>query len=263
MLIDSHAHLCTRNYDKDRDEVLSRCRENGLLRYVEIGAVSGFEGNEQARQLAEAQEMIYFTVGLHPHDAKLLNPTDWSALETLATHPKAVGIGETGLDYFYDHSTPEQQRKAFVQSIGLARELNKPIVIHDREAHDEVMEILKAERAFEIPGEFHCFSGDWNLAERVIDMGWMVALGGVVTFRNATELHEVARRIPLDSLLLETDSPFLTPVPYRGKRNEPWMVKLVAERIAELKEISANDVIEATGRNAVTLFGLGLSDSID
>lgn len=259
MLIDSHAHLTTSKYDEDRDAVIARSKDNGLVRMVEIGGVKDFEGNEAARLLAESEDIIYFTVGLHPHDASKFNEDDWRRLEDLsAEHPKVVGIGETGLDYFYNHSTPEEQKASFRRHIALAKERRLPLVIHDREAHDEVMEILESERAFETEGVFHCFSGDWDLARRVIDSGWMIAIGGVVTFPKAVELHEVARRIPLDALLLETDSPFLTPVPKRGRRNEPWYTRYVAGRIAELKGIELEEVIAATGRNAVRLFGLGL-----
>lgn len=260
MLIDSHAHLTTRAYDADRSAVLERCKEQGLVRLVEIGAVQSFEGNRAAQQLAEAHDMIYFTLGLHPHDAKDFTEEQFRALmEIAASHPKAVGIGETGLDYYYNHSPRDRQREVFARHIQAARELKKPLVIHDRDAHAEVMEILEAEGGFDVPGEFHCFSGDWELARRVVERGWYVALGGVVTFKTAHDLHDVARRIPLEYLLLETDSPFLTPVPYRGKRNEPWYVRHIAKRIAELRSIPLERVIEASGANAVTLFGLGLA----
>jgi TatD DNase family protein len=260
VLIDSHAHLTTRAYADDRDEVLARCAQNGLVRMVEIGAVQSFDGNIGARLLADRNEMVYFTLGLHPHDAKDFDETRFAELcEIARTHDKAVGIGETGLDYFYDHSPHDVQREVFARHISAARDLNMPLVIHDRDAHVETMEILKAEGGLEGPGEFHCFSGDWELAKQVIDAGWFVALGGVVTFKAATDLHEVARRLPLEFLLLETDSPFLTPIPHRGKRNEPWYVKLVAERIGDLRGIRAEEVIEASGKNAVRLFGLGLA----
>ncbi|RJO66865.1 MAG: TatD family deoxyribonuclease [Myxococcales bacterium] len=257
MLIDTHAHLSTPHYDKDRQEVLARGFEKGLAGYVEIGAVFGFAGNEKARELAESDARVAFTVGLHPHDARLMNDAEWARLEELALrHPKAVGIGETGLDYFYDHSPPEMQRAALVRHIDLARRAKKPLVIHDRDAHEDVFGILEAEGAFDGPGEFHCFSGDWAFARRVIDKGWMIALGGIVTFPKADELHYIARRAPLESLLIETDSPYLTPVPHRGKRNEPWMVRLVAERIAELRFMDVEALIAATGDNARRFFGL-------
>ena len=259
MLIDSHAHLSMPAYDGDRDDVLVRCRAEGVARIVEIGSAEGFASSRKARLLAESCDFVYFTLGLHPHDARLFDETEWAKLaEVAAAHPKAVGIGETGFDFHYHNSSPREQSYALVRSIGLARELKLPLVIHDREAHREVFEVLEGERAFETRGVFHCFSGDWELARRVIDRGWMIAVGGVVTFPKAEGLHEVARRVPLDYLLLETDSPFLTPVPRRGRRNEPWMTRHVAARIAELKGVDPADVIEATGKNAVSLFGLGL-----
>jgi len=262
MLIDSHAHLTTRQYKNDRDEVIARCFDEGLVRFVEIGAVSEFEGNDAALTLAEKYDEVYCTLGVHPHDAKVFNEAEWKLLcETAASHPKVVGIGETGLDYFYNHSTPMEQKAVFRRHIQLAKELGKPLVIHDRDAHDDVMTILEEENAFDGPGEFHCFSGDVELARKVVEKGWYLALGGVVTFSKATELHEVAREIPLEHIMLETDSPFLTPVPRRGKRNEPWYVKFVAQRIAELKNVPVERVIEITGKNAVTLFGLGLNNA--
>lgn len=261
MLIDSHAHITTARYNEDRAEVIERCKQNGIVRIIEVGAVSGFEGNYGAQKLAELEEIVYFTVGVHPHDAKEMNESDWSDIVELARlHDKVVGIGETGLDFYYNHSNPEDQEEAFIRHIELAGEVKMPLVIHDRDAHEDVMRILKGHKAFDLTGEFHCFSGDWELAKRIIDNGWYIGLGGVVTFPKAQELHEVARKTPLEKILLETDSPFLTPVPYRGKRNEPWYTKFVAERIAELKGISKEAVIEQTGRNAIDLFGLGLGE---
>lgn len=259
MLIDSHAHITTSRYDEDRSEMIQRCKDNGIERIIEVGAVSGFEGNYGAQQLAEQQEIVYFTVGVHPHDAKDMNDAEWAKLVELAkTHDKVVGIGETGLDFFYNHSTPEEQEESFIRHIKLAQQVNKPLVIHDRDSHEDVMRILTDNGGFNIPGEFHCFSGDWDLAKRVIDKGYYIALGGVVTFPKAVELHEVAKNVPLEKLLLETDSPFLTPVPKRGKRNEPWYTSYIAARIADLKGITAEEVIEVTGQNAINLFGLGL-----
>ena len=258
MLIDSHAHLSDGRFDADRADVIARCKQEGIARIVEIGAGYGLDGALKSREIAESEEIIYFAAGLHPHDAKLLTDELWGTLESLCTHPKAVGIGETGLDYYYKHSTPEQQQAVLRRCVDLARRRRLPLVIHDRDAHEETFRILEEERAFEREGEFHCFSGDWSFARRVLDKGWMIALGGVVTFPRAQDLHEVARRVPLDQLLLETDSPYLTPVPHRGKRNEPWMTCFVARKVAELQGVSIEKVIEVTGANAIRLFGLGL-----
>ncbi len=259
MLIDSHAHLASRQYADDRDEVLARCRENGVERIVEIGAFRGFEGNEDSLALAESEDMVYLVTGLHPHDARLMNDPDWERIRQIAAHPKTVGIGETGFDFYYDHSSPEEQERAFVRHIGLARETGLPLVIHDRDAHRETLAVLDREKAFDGPGVFHCFSGDWTFAREVIARGWYLALGGVVTFKNAQEIHDVARHVPLAKLLLETDAPYLAPVPKRGKRNEPWFARFSAERIAELRDADPAEILEATARNAVKLFGLGLN----
>ncbi len=257
MLIDTHSHLSDRRFDNDRSEVLARCRAEGVAFIIEIGAAFGFEGNETARGIAENNEAVAFTVGLHPHDASRMNDDQWARLEHLAaTHPKVVGVGETGLDFYYNHSTPEEQKAALARHVELARKNGLPLIIHDRDAHEQVFDVLEAENAFDGPGVFHCFSGDWAFAKRVLDRGWMLALGGVVTFPKALETHEVARKAPLRHLLLETDCPYLTPVPHRGKRNEPWMTRFVAERIASLREIPVKEVLLATGENALRSFDL-------
>ena len=257
MLIDSHAHLSAQQFDIDREEVIRRCREHGLFRIVEIGAVKGFGGNKTAERLADENDFIHFTIGLHPHDAKDFNETDWEILrQTGLKHPKVVGVGETGLDFFYNHSSPVEQREVFARHIVLARELRKPLVIHDRDAHKPVLDILDAEGGFQGPGVFHCFSGDWDMARRIIEKGWYIAINGIVTFGSAAETREVARQVPLESLLIETDCPYLAPVPHRGKRNEPWMVRQVAEKIADLRGEEVEKLIEETGKNALRLFHL-------
>lgn len=256
MLFDTHAHLTSSEYDHDRAEVLLRSRAEGLAGYVEIGSGYGFASAAAAVRLAEAEPDVWCAVGLHPHDAGQFEPAAWEALAELARHPKVVGIGECGFDFYYHHSTVPEQETAFVASIRLARELGKPLIIHERDAHEETFALLERERAFDGPGEIHCFSGDWAFAQRVLERGWYLALGGMVTFPKALDAHEVAARMPLDRLLLETDSPYLTPVPHRGKRNEPWMTRFVAERIALLRGTSSEEVIRVTGENACRLFGV-------
>lgn len=254
MLIDTHAHLCVRDYDADREEVLSRSFENGLAALIEVGSVDSFYGNARALAFADAHPEVYACVGLHPHDAKDYTDDAWAELCRQARHPKVVAIGETGFDFHYHLSTRAEQERAFAASIALALDLHKPLVIHDREAHAECEALLLREGGFKAPGVFHCFTGDWAFAETLLGHGWYVALGGMVTFAKATDAHEVARRVPLDRLLLETDCPYMTPVPRRGKRNEPWLCKLVAERIALLRECSPEAIISATGENACRLF---------
>ncbi len=263
MLIDTHCHLYAEDYNEDLPEVLERCRENRIQRVLVIGSGYGETSAKQAVALANRHDELYSTVGLHPHDAHLSSPAllDRYA-EMLEREAKCLALGETGLDFFYNRSTPDEQRQNLRAHVSLAKSLHVPLIIHDRDAHEEILSILKEEGAAEIPGVFHCFSADAEFGRKVIDeLGFYLALGGIVTFKKATNLHEVAREIPLSHLLLETDGPFLTPVPYRGKRNEPWMIRYVAEAIAKHKDIAVDEVIRETGKNAVDLFGLGLNEA--
>ena len=258
MLIDSHAHLYMK-FDKDLPDVLRRCREENLKAIVVIGSGEKVRSNLDALQLAEEHDFLYATVAIHPHDASLCTQetlkqcADWTK-----THSKVVAIGETGLDFHYNFSHPDDQRRAFRQFIGLARELRLPLVIHDREAHDECLKIMKEERAHEVGGIVHCFSGDVRFARQVIDEGFALGIGGVVTFKNAKELQQVATEIELEHILLETDCPFLAPIPHRGKRNEPWMIRYVAAKIAQLKDCPLEEVISITGENSNRIYKLGL-----
>lgn len=254
MFSDSHAHLTLEHFDPDRDEVIARARQAGVVRLV---TVSSFIGDAQAcADLAARHDFIHFTAGVHPHEAKNWTPDVAEGIRRAAARPKAVAIGEIGLDYHYDFSPREAQRRAFRDQIALARDLGLPIVIHTREAWDDTLGILDEERAREIGGVFHCFSGGRKEAERCLDLGFHLSFAGPLTFRNAPGLAEAVSCAPLERLLCETDSPYLTPHPHRGRRNEPARVVLVAEKMASIRGLTAGAMGEATTRNLERVFRL-------
>ena len=254
MLSDSHAHLTLEHFDPDRDEVIARARAAGIERLV---TVSSFIGDAAAcADLAALHDFIHFTAGVHPHEAKHWTPAVAADIRQAAGRPKAVAIGEIGLDYHYDFSPREDQRRAFRDQIHLAREVRLPIVIHTREAWDDTLSILRDERASEIGGVFHCFSGGPDEAARCLDLGFYLSFAGPLTFKNAGPLAEAAASAPLERILCETDSPYLTPHPFRGKRNEPARVVHVVERLAALKSLDPAQVGEATTRNMERAFRL-------
>jgi TatD DNase family protein len=249
---DSHAHLTLEHFDPDRDDVIARAREAEVARIV---TVSSFIGDAEAcAALAARYDFIHFTAGVHPHEAKSFTPEIAADIRRAATRPKAVAIGEIGLDYHYDLSPREAQRRVFREQIALARDLNLPIVIHTREAWDDTFLILREEKAGDVGGVFHCFSGGSVEAQTCLDLGFLLSFAGPVTFKNARDLAEAAAYAPTDRLLCETDSPYLTPHPYRGKRNEPAHVRLVVEKIAALKGLAIEAVGEATTRNLERVF---------
>jgi TatD DNase family protein len=259
VLVDSHAHLDGTEFDTDRVDVLARARAAGLTRIILIGLWREPGGFGSALELARANPGFLFpTVGVHPHESAHVPPADWEELERLAADPHVVGVGETGLDYHYDHSPRPEQRAAFERQLTLALRLDKPVSVHLREAQEDSLAMLRTSKVGAGPGGvIHCFSGDRKAAEAYLELGLMLSVSGIVTFRSAALLREAVAAIPLDRLLIETDSPFLAPVPFRGKRNEPAHVKLVAEKIAELKGLTADAVAEASARNAERLFNLG------
>ncbi|MCD2138340.1 TatD family hydrolase [Salinicoccus halitifaciens] len=252
MLIDTHVHLNADHYDEDLDEVMDRAREAGVEKMV----VVGFDRKtiERTMQLIDDHEDVYGVIGWHPVDAVDCTDADLEWIEELAEHEKIVGIGETGLDYHWDKSPKDVQKDIFRRQIALAKRVNLPIIIHNRESTEDCVEILKGEDAHEAGGIMHAFSADEKTADEVLDMNFYISLGGPVTFKNAQLPKDIAQHVPLDKLLVETDAPFLTPHPYRGKRNEPAYVKLVAEKIAELRGISYEALAEATTENAERLF---------
>jgi TatD DNase family protein len=252
VLVDTHAHLYAHEFDKDREAVIDRAISAGVAAILNIGC--DLESSRQAVQ-STGRQGIYATVGVHPHDARHFS--EWKAsIESLAAVAGVVAIGEIGLDYYRNLSEPKVQRDCFAHFIGLSRSLGLPIVIHDRDAHDDVLDMLRLEKGYENGGVLHCFSGDWDMAKKCVDMGFHIGIDGPVTYKNGTRLQEVAERLPLDRLLLETDCPYLTPEPHRGKRNEPAFVRLVAERVAAIRNLPVAELITATGDNAIRLFGL-------
>jgi len=250
-LIDSHCHLDFDGLSNRLPEVLAAMNANDVGGCMTIGVT--LEEAPQVLAIAEAHEQVFASVGVHPEYADHQEP-DVDTLCALAQHPKVLAIGETGLDYHWHKDRPEWQRERFRVHIRAAKALNKPLVIHTREASEDTLAILKEEGASEVGGILHCFTESLAVAEAAIALGFYISISGIVTFKKAEQVHEVARSIPLDRLLVETDSPYLAPVPYRGKPNEPAYVKHVAEAIADLRQISYADVAEASTRNFLRLF---------
>jgi TatD DNase family protein len=254
MLIDTHAHLDSDLFDNDRDEVIARAREVGIERIVNIGF------NRQTipttLQLAEEHDFIYAAIGWHPQDAGTMQPGDLEWIEELCKHPKVVAIGEIGLDYYWDTSAKDVQHTVFREQIRLARKIGKPIIIHNRDAHRDVLQILKEEKAEEVGGIMHCFSGSPETAMECVKMNFHISFGGPITYKNAVQPKEALARVPMDRLLIETDCPYLTPVPYRGKRNESSYVKYVAEAAAQIKQVTADEIAQITTHNARKLLGI-------
>ncbi len=253
-LIDSHCHLDMDAFADDLDAVIDRARDVGVGRIITIGI--DMASSRRAVQLAEDHAGIYATVGIHPHDAARADQGDFSELAALATSPKVVAYGEIGLDYAKRYSPEEDQLRVFARQLDLARELDLPVIIHDRDAHEATMRLLREAMPFAAGGVMHCFSGDVDLALRVLDMGLHISIPGIVTFKNAAALQEVVRRIPMERIILETDGPFLAPVPFRGKRNEPAYLVYTAARVAELKEMPLEEVARLATKNTVALFRL-------
>lgn len=254
MLIDTHAHIDFDDFHKDGEfqKHLDEMSDAGVEKVVIPGVnASGFD---RIIQLIEAHQNLYGAMGIHPSDAKQWDDNSYEQIKSLAKNPKVVAIGEIGLDYYWDKTFNDTQKEVFIKQIEIAKEIKKPIIVHDREAHQDTLNILKDTNAKEVGVVMHCFSGSPEFALECVKEGFYVALGGVVTFKNAKKAHEVAQIVPLENLLLETDSPFLTPEPYRGKLNSPAKVRLVAEKIAQLRQISTEEIEEATTINAQALF---------
>ncbi|MEW6616258.1 MAG: TatD family hydrolase [Thermodesulfobacteriota bacterium] len=256
MLVDSHAHLDLPEFDNDRSEVIKRAKESGIDYILTIGINS--ESCSEAIELADSYDFIYASIGIHPHDAKDINENTYTVLKSLANNKKVVAFGEIGLDLYRNLSPKGIQIKRFREQINLANELKLPVIIHNRNAHKETLEILKEEGARNLGGIIHCFSGDYSMAKSCIDMGFYISIPGTITFPKAVELREIVKKLSLSKILIETDCPFLTPVPYRGKRNEPSFVRYVAEMIASLKDTSFEEVAEITSQNFRTLFASSL-----
>lgn len=252
ILFDTHAHLDDAGYNKDRDEMIRRARQAGVAHIVNVGF--NLASSRDSINLADRYDLVYAAVGIHPHDAAGAGPGYLEELAKMAAHPKVVAIGEMGLDYYRDLSPRPVQRKVFREQMALAKKLQKPIIIHDRDAHGDMMDILRKEKLGPSGGVMHCYSGSWEMARECLAMGFYISIAGPVTFPNAVKLKDVAARVPRDRLLIETDAPYLTPAPYRGKRNEPAYIIYTAEEVARLRGMEKEDLAKMCAENGRKLF---------
>ena len=257
-MIDSHCHLDSDQFEADRDAAIARALAAGVTTMLAIGTGEGPPVLDAAIRLADAHPAFLATVGVHPHNAHRVTPQTYPALRALASHPKCVSIGEIGLDYHYDFSPREQQREVFIEHLKLARELLLPIVIHTREAWADTIDILQEHWDPSLGGVFHCFSEGLAEAEQALALNFHFGLGGVITYPKADKLREAAGFIPLNRILLETDAPYLAPLPFRGKRNEPAYLPHTAQRLAELRGLSSSELDELTTQNFRQLFSAKL-----
>jgi TatD DNase family protein len=259
MFVDSHCHIDGPEYDADREEVIARARDAGVTTMLNVGTGDPHSGVfERAAALAEQHRQVYCAIGVHPHDAKLFDAAAERRLIDLAKQSsRVVAWGEIGLDYHYDHSPRDVQRDVFRRQLAIARELNLPVVIHSREADDDTIASLREALAgFSRAGVMHCFGGSLQMAEQAIELGFFISFAGNLTFKKADDLRAIAQKLPLERLLVETDCPYLTPVPFRGKRNEPARVVETAKFLAELKDLPLEEVGRATSENFERLFGV-------
>ncbi|MCB2170956.1 MAG: TatD family hydrolase [Deltaproteobacteria bacterium] len=254
MLTDSHSHLDMGDFDQDREKVILGAMENGITRIITVGI--DLKSSRKALDLAKKYPTVFATVGCHPHDADRCSGEILKRLADLSSAREVVAWGEIGLDFYKGYSARENQVEIFEQQVAMARELHMPVIIHDREAHEQVLSVLKRGGKRERQGVIHCFSGDLDLARSFIDLGYYISIPGTVTYKKALMMKEVAASIPLERLLVETDAPFLAPVPQRGKRNEPAFVRHTVKEIARLRDTTFEEVAVQTTKNAVDLFGL-------
>jgi TatD DNase family protein len=254
-LIDSHCHLDNEDFNADREAVIERALAAGVERMVAIGTGDGPPDLEVAVRLADSHACVLATVGVHPHDASKATPDTYLRLADLLNHPKVIALGEIGLDYHYDHSPRDVQQAVFVEQMRIAQDAKKPIVIHTREAWDDTFELLEKHwKPTGLPGIMHCFSGNPTQAQRSLDLGFYLSFGGIVTFPKALDIQASARMAPPDRLLVETDAPFLAPVPRRGKRNEPSFVVETARRLGDLRSVAPEEIARITSGNFRRLF---------
>tara|TARA_Y100001968_G_scaffold286463_1_gene287228 strand:- start:137 stop:895 length:759 start_codon:yes stop_codon:yes gene_type:complete len=248
MLIDTHSHIYYEKYNDDLDEVIHRAKNKGVKKIICVG--TDLESSIQSLEISNKYRDVYCSIGFHPHESSLAKKDYLYKLEEMSKEDKVVAIGETGLDYYYNYSDQDIQKKIFIEQIELANSLELPVVIHNRNSDDDLYEILKKYRP---NGVIHCFSSDINYATKILKIGVLLSFTGIITFKNST-LDDVIKKIDLSKIMVETDSPYLTPIPYRGKRNEPSYVELVAKKIAEIKNISLEEVAHHTTQNALNLF---------
>ncbi|MDY6844709.1 MAG: TatD family hydrolase [Thermodesulfobacteriota bacterium] len=254
MIIDSHCHIEAPEFDTDRDDVVARAIENGVLVIISIG--TNLAHSKRAIKTASAYQNIYASVGFHPHNAKEIDESAYEEIRKMADHEKVIAYGEIGLDFYRNISPKKIQLKRFREQVILAKELGLPLIIHDRCAHKEVLEILQQESGGVHRGIFHCFPGDYHMAKICIDMGFLISIPGALTYDKTGRYADLIRKIPLDSIVLETDAPYLTPVPYRGKRNEPSYIIYTAQKVAEILGIDSETLGEITTKNFKQVFFL-------
>jgi TatD DNase family protein len=255
MFIDTHAHLFYPNFTEDVDEVISRAKDAGV--HTIIVPATDIETSRKVIELVEKYDFIYGAVGVHPHDTKDWNDSLINEIESFAAHRKIVAIGEIGLDYFYDFAPKDKQMQAFKAQIDLALKINKPIIVHTRDADDDMMNVIRSYKDSGLKAQFHCFNGTLRNAKELVRLNHFISFTGNITFKKSDSLRDVAANLSLESIMLETDSPFMTPEPYRGKRNEPANVKLVAEMLAEIHHLTIEDVARLTSYNVFRMFGIG------
>lgn len=254
MIFESHAHYDDRAFDNDRDSLLESLKENGIGYVVNVGA--NLRSTEQTIALAEKYPFIYGAAGVHPSDTGELDEENFLWLKRQCAHPKIVAVGEIGLDYYWEEPDRELQKKWFERQMLLAREVNLPVILHSRDAAKDTLDMVKAVHGGETGGVVHCFSYAKEVAKEYLEMGFYFGIGGVVTFQNGKKLKEVVEYLPIEKILLETDSPYLAPAPYRGRRNSSLYLSLIAKEIAQIKGISYDETVEITERNARQLFGI-------
>jgi TatD DNase family protein len=266
MFVDSHAHIDGPEFDADREEVIQRALAAGVSAILNVGTGDPHSGAlERAVELAEKHKNIYTAIGTHPHDARFFDDKAEQRINGLLQEsPRVIAWGEIGLDFHYDNSPRDVQMEVFRRQVQLAKNARLPVIVHTREAEDETIEILKSHLSgSDPPGVMHCFSGSLQLAQQTLELGFLISFSGIVTFKNAQDLRAIAEQVPLDKLLIETDCPFLSPVPFRGKRNEPANVVEVARCLAELRGMSLEEIARITTENFASLFNLSLGSSRD
>jgi len=254
MLFDTHAHLDDSRFDEDRDKVIWQCRDEGVELIINVGC--DMRTSLKSIALAKQYDFIYAAVGIHPHDAKSIDKDTLNVIGSLSDNPRVKAIGEIGLDYHYDLSPREIQKQRFMEQIDLAKQLKLPIIVHDRESHGDVMDIFKKMNVKGMGGVLHSFSGSVEMARECLKLGFYLSISGPITFKNAMKTVDVVKEVPLDMLLIETDSPYLTPVPHRGERNYSGYVRHVAEKIADIKGISFEEVAQKTLENGKLFFNI-------
>jgi TatD DNase family protein len=254
MLIDTHCHLDFKDFDDDRRDVLKRAGDIGVGAIINVG--SSMEGTERSIQIAQDNDFIYASIGIHPHEADSVSENDIKLFAGFLNQPKVVAIGEIGLDYYRNISSKENQKKLFISLLKIAKSSGLPLIIHNRESHEDMINILKSIMGNSVKGVMHCFSGDETFLKTCLDMGFFISFTCNITYKNAGKLREVAKLVPMDRLLVETDAPFLSPQDFRGKRNEPMYVKYALEEIAKIKSLDFDKAAEITTNNAIKLFNL-------